>query len=413
MQIAVLAEHGFLRNRLAELFARVRCKQVAVGLLYAGESSYALVGDRAEAESFATPTGCLTKLFTATLARNACSAGWFGLDDRIADLLGPAAASSRGVLDGVTVRQLLEHTHGLDDTMIACVPHQPDGFIDCNELRAELAAATPLAEPGRLYSYANAGAWLIGALLEKCLGRRYDALLRDQVVTVPAAGGEGAVMCPSIGGALTVTIVDMLEFLRRHALDGEQPWPSDDRLGDIAPLPGWNALERGVYLGWKYHGGGWFGHSSTWPRASALVRIHPQHRVAFAIASREHPAPVVAAKLFGRIFPELVDFRIPPTLDAERVRRLDLDRYVGVYRSAARSVQISRVGGGLHLSSQQLGRNSVRRHYAGAVLRAAANDVFFAQPADIDSFTCVQFISPRSGRFDHLWNGRFVLRRIS
>jgi hypothetical protein len=121
----------------------------------------------------------------------------------------------------------------------------------------------------------------------------------------------------------------------------------------------------------------------------------------------------VAAKLFGRIFPELVDFRIPPTLDAERACRLDLDRYVGVYRSAARSVQISRVGERLHLRSQQLDRNGARRHDAGAALRAAANDVFFAQPADIDSFTCVQFISPRSGRFDYLWNGRFVLRRIS
>ena len=414
--IAALAESAFLRKQLADAFAHVRRKHVLVGFFFGGESSHALVSDVADMQApFVMPAGCLAKLFTATLAKDACAAGWFNRADLLADLL--ATAAKRDALAGVTIRHLLEHTHGLDDSMIDRAPLRLDGFIDTDGLLTQLSAVQRLAAPGELYSYANVGAWLIAALLERCSGQRYEVLLRDRLLApLNIAAQRRADVCPSLGGTLAVSVVDMLEFLRRHGLGSPEQWPGDGQPGvidEIVPLPGWNALERGVYLGWKYHGGGWFGHNSTWPGASALVRVQPQRGIALVIASRDQPASLVAAKLFGRLLPELVDLRIPQPLSADETRHLDLRRYIGVYRSAARSVSISKFRSGLRLNAHRLDSGGTRvGRSVDATLRAARDNVFFTQPADTESFPYVQFVAPRAHTFQYLWNGRFVLPRV-
>ena len=419
-QIADFIEPAFLREQLANAFAQVRRKHVSVGFHFGGESSHALISDATGGKTaLAMPTGCLTKLFTATLASQAVTTRWFGLDDRIAELL-PRPAQ-QDALGEVTIRHLLEHTHGLDDSMIDRAPLRADGFIDSDALRTQVSAVPRLTEPGELYSYANVGAWLIAAVLERCSGQPYETLLREQLFApldiVLDRRSSHRMICPSVGGTLAISVTHMLEFLRSHGLKCPEQWPSDGQcgaFGEIVPLPGWNVLERGVYLGWKYHGAGWFGHNSTWPGASALARVQPQRGIAIVVASRNLAASVVATKVFGRLLPELVDLRIPQLLSIEETRDLDRRRYVGVYRSAARSVSISTVGDGLELSARHRGKGGAgHAHPVDAVLRAAAKEVFFTRPVDTQSFPFVQFVAPCPDHFQYLWNGRFVLRRAA
>jgi hypothetical protein len=153
---------------------------ILVGVIASGRSAYAAAGapkdarpESAEASNRQLRTGCVTKLLTATLALRACRDGLLALDDDVASVL-PAAEP----LESITLRHLLEHRHGLDDSALASVPRRADGFIAAERLVAALAGPR-LGTPGELYSYSNAGAWLAAAALERASGRRYAALLAD------------------------------------------------------------------------------------------------------------------------------------------------------------------------------------------------------------------------------------------
>ncbi|HEX5421707.1 MAG TPA: serine hydrolase domain-containing protein, partial [Gammaproteobacteria bacterium] len=316
--IVDFADELMLRERLARAFpeGRGRVPSVAVGFAQEGRAAFACTKSAssalpaqcaqatrgAPAAALALHAGCLTKLFTAALAAQACAEGRVALDERLA----PALSLPRGpAFEGITLRHLLEHTHGLDDSAVAAVPLRKDGRIDAAALGRRLSEAPPLAEPGRLYSYSNAGAWLIAAWLERTSGQTYGRLLHERILAPLRDTGARAEaldtrggLCPATGGALKVSLRTVLRFLAAHS-------PRDvlhgDRSGSrrVTPLPGWNALERGVYLGWKYHGEGWLGHQSVWPEISALVRVQAQAGLALVVACRSVPAAIAAAKLFG------------------------------------------------------------------------------------------------------------------
>lgn len=424
-RFAELADPGRLRERLAAAFAaRARPVEVAVGVAAGGRTAIACTG------SATLRAGCLTKLFTAALARGSCTAGRLALEAQIGPILAPGAKR----LVGITLRQLLEHTHGLDDSLLEAVPRRGDGCIDAPRLVASVTAAAPIARPGSLYSYSNAGAWLTAAVLERVTGEPYDRLLGalieplDAAVAAPhgpAPASPGPApsalaapkgICPATGGSLTVGLPAMLEFLRRHAPSAAAAGLEDgSRASPIVPLPGWHALERGVHVGWKYHGGGWFGHQSVWPRASALVRVQPCAGLALVVASGELPAAVATAKLFGDRLPELASLEIPRPLDETRVRALDPQRYEGVYRCARRLVLIARQDNGdLTMRTGRLGTDGVAREPSVCTaLRAAEGDVFFAETPLPGGFSYVQFVSPCADGFRHLWNGRSLLRKVS
>lgn len=455
--LSALADEASLRERLASALGREPHPKddVVVGLHADGRTAYAAAGCvRSTANTAAARsrhgvrrtrpaaivpaaahvlrTGCLTKLFTSALTLRACGANGIALDSAAAELL-PASASAG--LSGATLRQLLEHRHGLDDALLCRTPLDARGFLDSARLVEALGAAGRLAAPGEVYSYSQAGAWLAAAVLERLSGRRYETLLRETLLepieaalraaplepaidTIDAggarsAGGAGehdpSAVCPSAGGRLEVGISTLLEFLLAFG-----PRPLDDEAlspgGEISPLPGWNAFERGVHLGWKYYGAGWFGHNSTWPGASALARVHPASRIALAVASTRRPATLVAAKLFGALLPELVQLRVPP---AAAVEEMDTRRYEGVYRSAAWAVLVERSGDRRLVLHARPTAPARTERAVSARLRASADHLFFTEPPAGPSFTYVQFVSPCGDGFRYLWNGRFVLRRTA
>lgn len=392
-----------LRHKLESSFAGVARKRVVVAIGDAGRRSYAAIGggDAADAaERYAAPTGCVTKLFVAALVADEIVRGTFGCDDKASVLLGARHAR---VLAGVTIRHLLEHTHGLDDSVIGAVPTRADGFIDTETLLARLGAHR-FAEPGALYSYSHVGAWLLAAVLERVHGRPFELLLRERVLdalrlrelrseswVVP-----GRRICPSTGGALALSVRDLLTFLEARAA----LW----RPESVTPLPGWSALEKGVCLGWKYHGEGWFGHQSIAP-CSLMVRIEPRRSIALVVASEHHPAPVVAAKLFAGLLPEFRRLALPRRLSPRQAAVLDLNAYCARYGCAAErwTVSIDDDVRALRLSTASFTTR----------LEPAENDLFFAQVSVPGRLAHVQFVERTASSFRYLWDGRRVLRRCS
>jgi len=406
-----------LHRRLQEACAHAAPKRTVVALSVNGSRIYAAIGARsADREVFRS--GCATKLLVAALSGRKLGAHGLGHDVPARRVLGGASAE---VLGDTTFRQLLEHTHGLDDTGLPGTPRRRDGRIDVRRLLARLEGKR-IAAPGEVYSYSNAGAMLVAAALETLERRAFERQLRDDLLAPlgiearrdrgsgRGAGGPAGV-CPATGGELAFTVGGLLAFLEATAgvlpagAAALDPLRDAGRARPLAaapdrhtPLPGWHPLERGVRLGWKCYAGGWLGHQSAWPGASLLLCVRPRDRSTLVVASEDEHAAVVGARVLGRQMPELFAPVLPRRLPAAAAARLDPRRYCGRYASSAECLEVGADAAGLVLD-------------AGGVqarLIPACGEIFFLEPAAVGR-AFVQFIDVRGGRFRRLWDGRFVL----
>ena len=477
--VRAFVEPGYLQSRLDEIARRSAPGQVEIGILHGGASHVARVADSAAScLPGAFNAGCITKLLVAELLRQAVATGRVELDGSVAENLRGATAHAREVYSRITLRHLLDHTHGLDDSALRDAPRLSGGRIDAPLLTHRLVAAERLSVPGMLYSYSSAGAWLIAAVLERVAGVCWQGLLRERLFAPLklsaahgeslAAAGAGARLCPAIGRELSVTVTDLLRFLDHVMTQESDVWPDgasgqehdadigatqrgsagfDSRrdgalLGasdcgrssagasvgrspdGIVRLPGYSPFERGVYRGWKSYGENWFGHHSTWPGASILVRIRPRYGTALVVASRQQPALLIAARLFGGLLPEISGLRLPRRLTVEETEGMDLARHAGVYATAAETIRIRVSAGGLRLEARRRSaagqaspeRVRSRRDNAaapeqcfGTRLQPAAAGVFLPEPGAPDTFPFVQFIERNGSAGCWLWNGRCVI----
>jgi CubicO group peptidase (beta-lactamase class C family) len=341
--------------------------------------------------------GCLAKVLTATLVLRAVSEGHLALDGELPEVLGKRAEA----LGTVTVRHLLEHTHGLDDSLLHSRPRC--GTIDSAELCRRGARLPRLAPPGQLYSYGNIGAWLAAAVLERVSRETYGTLLRRTLLApLGCEVAAGVPICPATGGDVVMTVGNLVRFAASEmALAAWRRVPTTAAARSITSLPGWNPLERGVLLGWKHAGEGWFGHQSTWPGASIFLRVAPEERRVIVVASRTHPAAVLAQRLFGRALPGLFQLR-PPGI----AHPMPLTEWAGRYERAATVAEIRIVDGRLVLAAQSRDAASALRRTALALQPAGA--VCLAVPPS-EAFPFVQLVGDRGW----LWNGRVVYRRVA
>jgi CubicO group peptidase (beta-lactamase class C family) len=341
------------------------------------------------------------------------------LDTEIRRLLPRELVASCRVPGGIAVRHLLEHTHGLEDLPLSEVQVTAGGFLDAAVLLSSVAGRAPLSEPGRLYSYGDVGALIAGVLLELRFAMPYAKLLRERLLMPcgitglqagepPGPQMQGRI-CPSTGGALTVAVEAVLKFVAHRTLRGNDlPAQSDGRTTPLTILPGWSLLERGIYLGWKYYGFGWYGHNSNLPGAAALVRVNVSRRVALVIVSRDRPPARIAAALFGKLLPDLIDLRLPRGLGVAQSSRLDARRYVGAFRNGGQRLEVA-------LSSRaqlelRMWPGTSPAEADPAALVPAEDDVFLVDRAGavpgVPPF--IQFLHRGARGFNYLWDGRRI-----
>ena len=116
-----------------------------------------------------------TKTFTATAVLKLVEEGKLSLDDSVTKWLPEAPAA----WSGVTVRHCLTHTSGLPDIVVD--PCSLELVADTRKEAIEKLASLPvLAKPGETWSYNQTGYVLLGMILEKISGLRFEEFLEQR-----------------------------------------------------------------------------------------------------------------------------------------------------------------------------------------------------------------------------------------
>jgi CubicO group peptidase (beta-lactamase class C family) len=137
-------------------------------------------------------TASMTKYFTAALALKAIEEGVLRLDQPIAPLFPDARLPS-----DITVGALLAHTSGLGTSYAA------EGTDEAMAAAAAIAAAAYDPARAGAFNYSNDGYDLLGAVLERVYGARYESLVREKLLrpaclTDVAFWGEVDLTDPSV-----------------------------------------------------------------------------------------------------------------------------------------------------------------------------------------------------------------------
>jgi CubicO group peptidase (beta-lactamase class C family) len=116
------------------------------------------------------------KALLATAVARLVGQGALDLDAPVAAVWPEFAANGK---DAVTLRQLVSHRAG-----VPAVRHRlaPGAMLAPSTMRAALAAEAPWWEPGTAHGYhVNTYGFLVGAVIERVVGRSVGAYLRDEV----------------------------------------------------------------------------------------------------------------------------------------------------------------------------------------------------------------------------------------
>jgi D-alanyl-D-alanine carboxypeptidase len=123
-----------------------------------------------------------TKLFTGVLLLKLAENNIIQLDDSLHEYL----PIFNNIDSNITIRQLLNHTTGLDN--VTSVPGYPDSMLtNPNRIfsASELMtwAGPPSFPTGKGWEYCNTNYLLAGMISESATGRSYNQLLRDSILT--------------------------------------------------------------------------------------------------------------------------------------------------------------------------------------------------------------------------------------
>ncbi|MEB3236459.1 MAG: serine hydrolase domain-containing protein [Candidatus Sericytochromatia bacterium] len=190
-----------MANRLASGLGQAGTVGGAAVVVQGEESAMAFHGiaDRETGEPVGRSTrfraGSITKLFTAMEAARLADEGLLDLDAPLDTYL-PGAAQLRAEGAGVpTIRDALTHRAGLPWNHLAGAVgpwERRKALRDGLDRLPEAVAAQPLPfPPGLGYAYSNVGYALVGLVLERVTGRKYETLIRDHWLTPLAMHDSG------------------------------------------------------------------------------------------------------------------------------------------------------------------------------------------------------------------------------
>ncbi len=120
--------------------------------------------------------GSMAKQFTAALVLRLVDTGRLALDDSIGRWLG----GLKPEWNGITVRQLLDHTSGVPREYRE-VSRVGEALPVDSLIAMAARSQAPIAPAGTTFLYSNTGYMLLGALVEARYGRPYADVLRDEI----------------------------------------------------------------------------------------------------------------------------------------------------------------------------------------------------------------------------------------
>lgn len=411
-----------LDKRLQKILDSSPNLNVKIGIVHDRDIAFSGASDKridAAIDQDHVDLGCIFKLITAELVLKACASGQIELDTPAAEYLERAALSYAPNLTQITIRHLLEHTHGIDDAGIRGLPWTEDRYIDFSALCRLTEEHAPISQPGEMFSYGSFGPWMLGAVLEELYGCRFEELLHSrglehfELSVDRNATSAGTGVCPSSGRAARITMRGLLAFLQSHFYRADSPWQW--RSGDIKSLPGLSISERGITLGWKWFGGTWYGHNSFWLGESAIVRLDPFEKFGIVLVSSNQSALTLARVLFGKMLPEFTDTDGFARRGYARAALDAAEKYVGEYGNGAFVVSITKDDTGTDLvlhARRKTARLPTDVGEFDSKLKEIGPDAFMTrEPSHWFSF--IQFVADQSGCYSHIWTGATLWRKMS
>ncbi|MDF2749670.1 MAG: beta-lactamase [Gaiellaceae bacterium] len=352
---------GALARACEEALARRQVPGAAIGVL-AGDRAWTAgfgVLDVRSPEPVAPDSrfriASVTKPFTATLALHASLSGEIGLDEEVP-----------GPVQGVTVRHLLSHLGGFEGEC-GDLARFGGGDDALALLVADLDGQRAIVPPGELWSYCNAGYWLLAHFLAERLGTSYEGALHDRVLQPlrlectgfgpPEATGHelGQPVADSYprarnaSGGLVSTVSDLLAFAGFHL---------DERAAAALRVPvvetpgGWYgfglSLERVGDLDLWGHEGDYGGFRSR------LV-FAPERRFAFAGLTNAATGRAALEDVLDVALAEALGVRReqPPTTPRPAA---ELRRLAGRYARPELELDVRAAAGGLELDAVEIDR---------------------------------------------------------
>lgn len=264
--------------------------------------------------------GSITKSMTATLLGRLVEAGQLTWEDTVAAMLGDVAPDMRPEYRTVSLRHLASHRSGLPgnipiEQLLRFSRENPDPREE-RIAYARLALTMPPRGPaGATFEYANSGYVVLGAIIERRLGKTWESIIREwlfeplkllsagfgapDLAGTPqpsghAAGPDAALHAfPAVGrasdnpavlgpaGRVHMTLPDLVTYLAAHR--------------DQAPLltpETWNILHTppfgGDYaMGWMVSPNGLLWHNGSNTLWNAMAAFHSGQGIVAAAATND------------------------------------------------------------------------------------------------------------------------------
>jgi CubicO group peptidase (beta-lactamase class C family) len=366
------------------------------------------------------PLASMTKMYTATTLLSLVEEGKV-------DLQAPIRKYLEGLpqkLGSVTAHQLMSHTAGFADNAGISNRGYDDSTID-EQVRGYTDTIF-FTDPGVVFSYANQGFNLSGAIIAHVTGRRYSQVVQERVfgplgmtrstfslataVTFPfpqthagPAGQPAAIIRPiaalapwPVGGMFS-TMSDLARyavmFMNDGTLDGKQVMPAAvvKKLG--APnVPVHSQVEGGQYgygletVRWRgvrlvEHGGTLAG------SATDFVMAPDQHAAVIVFANRQSHLTTTVDTALESVLKLDPKPAVPATVP---LTEADADEYVGRYSQGS--------GGGQEVVRLPEGGIAFRMGNATQPLRHIGKDAFLVQIPGFTDPIRVEFVRGADGR---------------
>ena len=135
--------------------------------------------------------GSMNKMFTAVAIAQLVEAGKFKFTDTLAAVL--PDYPNKDAAQKITVEQLLTHSAGLGDIFTPEFESKQDSLRDLKDY-LPLFVDQPLRfEPGKGWSYSNAGFIILGLIIEKASGQSYYDFVQERIYDVAGMASTGSV----------------------------------------------------------------------------------------------------------------------------------------------------------------------------------------------------------------------------
>ncbi|MDQ3489160.1 MAG: serine hydrolase [Acidobacteriota bacterium] len=300
--------------------------------------------------------GSVTKQFTSMMVMQLREQGKVKLDDSVCMFVAPCPDTWKPV----TVHHLLTHTSGIPTYTAIPAWRETNMVPKTTEQMVAIFRDLPLEwVPGAKFAYNNSGYFLLGVVIEKITGKKYQQALQDMILTptglkdtgydwpgtiLPqrAAGYEGRgenirnaaaldMQQPYSAGSLYSTVLDLLKW--------EQTLYTETLLPEAAKTIMWTPFKNGYAYGWSIAepGPNTFGHKRIAHSggingfSSMLIRVPGENVTAIVLSNNSTVnAGLVARDLLAVYYGQ--PFTMPAIQTVASVDPGVFDSYVGEYQ---------------------------------------------------------------------------------